>query len=168
MTPEFLKALCGVFVQGLRTEFPVTSKIIAAVPDHNPDYRPDPKAKTGIELAWHIAASDVWFIEAISSHNFKIAQPEQPADVKTGCEIAAWYDKAIAEGMPKIEAMTGEQLGTPLDFFGMYNFPAVFYLQFMNNHTIHHRGQLSSYLRPMGGKCPSIYGGSADEPMGIA
>ena len=35
----------------------------------------------------------------------------------------------------------------------------------MNNHSIHHRGQLSTYLRAMGGKCPSIYGGSADEPM---
>jgi uncharacterized damage-inducible protein DinB len=49
--------------------------------------------------------------------------------------------------------------------FGMFNLPAVMYLQFMLNHSIHHRGQLSSYLRPMGAKVPSIYGGSFDEPM---
>jgi uncharacterized damage-inducible protein DinB len=166
MTPDFLKALCGVFVKGLQSEFPITSKVLAAVPDQNTDYRPDAKSKTALELAWHIAATDIWFIHGIAGHNFQIAPPEMPAGVKTGAEISAWYDKAIVEEMPKIDAMTAEQLGTPVDFFGMANFPAVFYLQFMNNHTIHHRGQLSTYLRAMGGKCPSIYGGSADEPMG--
>ena len=47
----------------------------------------------------------------------------------------------------------------------MFNFPAVAYLNFMLSHTIHHRGQLAAWLRPMGGKVPSIYGGSADEPF---
>jgi uncharacterized damage-inducible protein DinB len=46
--------------------------------------------------------------------------------------------------------------------------PAVTYLGFMNSHSIHHRGQLSVYLRPMGAKVPSIYGGSADEPFQAA
>jgi uncharacterized damage-inducible protein DinB len=41
----------------------------------------------------------------------------------------------------------------------------VVYVAFMSNHSIHHRGQLSTYLRPMGSKVPSIYGGSADEPI---
>jgi uncharacterized damage-inducible protein DinB len=41
----------------------------------------------------------------------------------------------------------------------------VAYLGFLNNHMIHHRGQLSTYLRPMGAKVPSIYGGSYDEPF---
>jgi uncharacterized damage-inducible protein DinB len=41
----------------------------------------------------------------------------------------------------------------------------VMYLQFMLFHTIHHRGQLAAYLRPMGAKVPNIYGGSFDEPM---
>jgi len=41
----------------------------------------------------------------------------------------------------------------------------VFYLSFLNNHSIHHRGELATYLRPMGSKCPSIYGGSYDEPF---
>ena len=42
--------------------------------------------------------------------------------------------------------------------------PAVNYLLFALVHMVHHRGQLSAYLRPMGGKVPSIYGGSYDEP----
>jgi uncharacterized damage-inducible protein DinB len=47
----------------------------------------------------------------------------------------------------------------------LYNFPAVAYLSIMSRHSIHHRGQLAAYLRPMGGKVPNIYGGSADEPF---
>jgi uncharacterized damage-inducible protein DinB len=43
--------------------------------------------------------------------------------------------------------------------------PAAFYLQFLNNHSIHHRGELATYLRPMGSKVPQIYGGSYDEPF---
>jgi uncharacterized damage-inducible protein DinB len=47
----------------------------------------------------------------------------------------------------------------------VFNLPAVAYLGFLNNHSIHHRGQLAAYLRPMGSKVPNIYGGSFDEPM---
>lgn len=165
MTPEFLKALSGVFLQNLNAETPVTSKILSAVPNEHHDYKPDPKSKTAIELAWHIASVDVWFIDCIVGHSFQLPQREMPADVKTGKDIAAWFDKEIAAGVPKLADMSGDQLATTIDFYGMFNMPAAMYLQFMNNHSIHHRGQLSTYLRAMGGKCPSIYGGSADEPM---
>ena len=49
-----------------------------------------------------------------------------------------------------------------IDFRGMFQLPAVGFLQLASNHTIHHRGQLSMYLRPMGAKVPSIYGESYD------
>ncbi len=165
MTPEFIKALSGVFLQGLQSEFPVTSKVLASLPEGHQDYRPDPKSKTGMELAWHIASVDIWFIDCIVGHSFTLPQRDMPSDAKTGADLAAWYDKEIAAGVPRIAAMTAEQLATNVDFYGMFNMPAAMYLQFMNNHMIHHRGQLSTYLRAMGGKCPSIYGGSADEPM---
>ncbi|MBM3756134.1 MAG: hypothetical protein FJW38_19370 [Acidobacteria bacterium] len=61
--------------------------------------------------------------------------------------------------------MSGEALASERNFFGAFNFPAVVYLNWANIHSIHHRGQLSAYLRSMGGKVPSIYGGSADEPF---
>jgi len=60
--------------------------------------------------------------------------------------------------------MPPEQLANPVDFAGVFKMPAVFYLGFVNNHCVHHRGQLAGFLRPMGSKVPSIYGGSADEP----
>ena len=67
--------------------------------------------------------------------------------------------------MAKLKAMSGEQLAKSMPFFGIMNYPAVVYLQFLNNHMIHHRGQLSTYLRAMNAHVPSIYGGSADEPF---
>ncbi|HEY2115189.1 MAG TPA: DinB family protein, partial [Candidatus Angelobacter sp.] len=50
----------------------------------------------------------------------------------------------------------------PIDFRGMFQMPAVSFLTLSQNHSIHHRGQLSTYLRPMGAKVPSIYGESYD------
>ena len=58
-----------------------------------------------------------------------------------------------------------EQVATPVEFFGVFNLPAAMYLGFLSNHSIHHRGELTTYLRPMGSKVPSIYGGSYDEPF---
>ena len=49
-----------------------------------------------------------------------------------------------------------------IDFYGIRMMPAISFAQIGIIHTIHHRGQLSTYLRPMGGKVPSIYGESYD------
>jgi uncharacterized damage-inducible protein DinB len=56
-------------------------------------------------------------------------------------------------------------LAKVVEFFGVMNLPNVLYLGFWNSHSIHHRGQLSTYLRAMNAHVPSIYGGSADEPF---
>ena len=64
--------------------------------------------------------------------------------------------------LPRLRQMTSAQLTKSVDFRGMFQFPAVMFLQAMINHSIHHRGQLSVYLRPAGGKVPAIYGESYD------
>src|SRR5260370_32383543 len=74
----------------------------------------------------------------------------------------------MKRGIARIAQMTPEQLITPVEFFGVFNLPAAFYLAFLNNHSIHHRGEFATYLRPMGSKVPSIYGGSYDEPFRAA
>ncbi|MBM3793379.1 MAG: hypothetical protein FJW31_04785 [Acidobacteria bacterium] len=59
--------------------------------------------------------------------------------------------------------MTGEQASVIVDFMGVFQQPAVGFVTMAMNHSIHHRGQLSSYLRPMGAKVQAIYGMSADD-----
>jgi uncharacterized damage-inducible protein DinB len=80
-------------------------------------------------------------------------------------ELVDWYDANAKRAAARIGGLTAEQLMTPVNFMGAFNMPVVFYLGFLNNHSIHHRGQLATYLRPMGAKVPSIYGGSFDQPL---
>jgi uncharacterized damage-inducible protein DinB len=58
--------------------------------------------------------------------------------------------------------MTGDQLNTIIDLLGMMQAPGINFLAMALKHSVHHRGQLSTYIRPMGGKVPGIYGPSAD------
>jgi uncharacterized damage-inducible protein DinB len=164
LTPEFALGYRAMMLDGVVREAECTKKVIAAIPDAKSDYKPDPNARSAKELAWHLANSDIQFLDGIADLNFDSMQnPEHKP--QTSAEVVAWYGENIARGVARIQAMTPEQLMTPVAFFGMFNLPAVLYLSFLNNHSIHHRGQLAMYLRPMGSRVPSIYGGSFDEPF---
>jgi len=163
MSPEFALGYRAMMLDGVVREAEVTRKVIAAVPDAKADYRPDPNARTAKELAWHLANSDIQFLDGIADVKFSMESPEHKP--QTSAEIAAWYDANIKRGVARVQAMTPEQLLTPVNFYNVFNLPAVLYLGFLNNHSIHHRGELATYLRPMGSKVPSIYGGSYDEPF---
>jgi len=163
LSPEFAVGMRESILQGLERELEITKKVIAAIPEGQRNYQPDPKARTAWELAWHLASSDVQMTDEVADHKFEM-EPRFKEEPKTVAELVAWYDTHLRRAMARVRAMTPAQLCTPVDFLGAFNFPVVFYLTFVNNHSVHHRGQLAVYLRPMGSKVPSIYGGSADEP----
>jgi uncharacterized damage-inducible protein DinB len=160
---EFAVDYRDMMLQNLANEMATTKKVLAAVPDNKSDYRPDPKARTAKELAWHIASVDVQFLEEIADGKFNM-EPRFKDEPKTSAELAEWYEKNFNRAAERVRAMTPEQLVTVLNFYDAFHLPAFVFLSFLEKHSIHHRGQLSVYLRPMGAKCPSIYGGSADEP----
>ena len=163
LTPEFAKGYCAVTLDGILREAETTKRVIAAVPDAASSYKPDPNARTAKDLAWHLANTDVQFLNGIADLQFKMESPERKP--QTSAEVVAWYDENMKRGAARVAAMTPEQLLTPINFYNVFNLPAVLYLGFLNNHSIHHRGELATYLRPMGSKVPSIYGGSYDEPF---
>jgi uncharacterized damage-inducible protein DinB len=163
LSPEYAAAVRESMLEGLARELEITKRVLSAVPDAQRDYRPDPKARTAWELAWHLVSCDVQMTDEIADHKFQM-EPRFKEEPRNVAELVDWYDKNFNRAMNRVRAMTPEQLTTSVDFLGAFNFPAVFYLSFINNHSIHHRGQLAVYLRPMGSKVPSIYGGSADEP----
>lgn len=162
ITPDQAKFILGCVQPVLKTEHTVTKKVIEAIPSDKGDYRPDPASKTALELAWHIAASERRFLRAVIAGAFDFTPIPRPESVRNSAQIAAWFDEMFNENLPQIERLSGEQLANPMDFRGVMQLPAVNYLQVCLNHSIHHRGQLSTYLRPMGGKVPSIYGESYD------
>ncbi|HYL13525.1 MAG TPA: DinB family protein [Terriglobales bacterium] len=164
-TPEFVLSYREMILQSFANEVQVTKKVLAAIPDAKRDYRPDPHARTAWELAWHLAESDVDFLDGIADLKFSMEPVEKKDKPSTVAELVAWYENNVTRGMSRVRALTTQQLLTPVNFFGVFNLPTAFYLGFLNNHCIHHRGALATYLRPMGAKVPSIYGGSYDEPF---
>ncbi len=163
MTPEQGKLLCKVFADTIQNESETTKKVIRAIPEDKKDYKPEAKAKTAHELAWHIATAEVWFLDGVLAGQF--VMDEGPAAPPTIGGVLEWYETNHRDRVNKLNALAADKLVKPISLFGIMELPAVAYLNFLNLHSAHHRGQLSTYLRPMGSKVPSIYGGSADEPF---
>ena len=82
MTSDEAKVLLEHYLPSLTMEWETTKKILRALPADNMDYRPDPKARTATELAWHIVSSDIWFLEALTKDEFAMDEKNQPAEAK--------------------------------------------------------------------------------------
>ncbi|MFI5057879.1 MAG: DinB family protein [Candidatus Acidiferrales bacterium] len=160
---QAVSLLHNLYLGTLKNESRITKKIIEAVPANRCEYRPDPVSKSAIELAKHIAAADNRFLEGVVNGVFEASAGAIPDIVKTPAEIATWYEDRFAKNFEALTKLTGEQLVKIVDFRGMFQRPAVTFVVMGLHHTIHHRGQLSAYLRSMGAKVPSIYGESYDD-----
>ena len=148
------------YVNSLDFEFGTTKKVLAAVNDG--DWKPDPKSRCARELGWHIVASEIWFLNGIASQDF--TPVDEKANMPSTLEgIMAYYGAEYPKAIDRVKALPGDKLAAIVDFYGM-KMPNIGYLGFALVHSVHHRAQLSTYLRPLGGKCPDIYGGSADVP----
>ncbi len=161
-TPEFARTCAEVMLQGLENEAPVTRKVIAAVT--KPDFKLDPKSTAALDLAWHIVVSEFQFLDWIATGKMMEQETVEKMKPASIAGVIKWHEENLPKAIAKIRAMPSEKLAAPLNFANVFNYPAFIYLNFANNHNVHHRGQLSAYLRPMGSKVPQIYGGSADEP----
>ncbi len=154
--------LAATALPSLNAEHSVTKRVIAAIPAEKADYRPDNIVKSAIDLAWHIVASETRFLEAVASGAFDFSGGTRPDSIRTPADVVDWYSERFATDIDCLKQIAGDQLIKIIDFRGLFQFPAVVYVQLGLNHSIHHRGQLSMYLRPMGAKVPSIYGESHD------
>ena len=161
LTPDFIFAYRELILSTMVAESKTTRKVIASIPEVSKDYRPDRLARTARELAWHIVYEDVGFLNKIADVKIEMT-PEPPAPA-TLAEILRWHDANFPPALQRVRDLTPKQLLTPVPFFGFMTEPLFKYLILVNNHSVHHRGQLAAYIRPAGGKVPSIYGPSADE-----
>jgi uncharacterized damage-inducible protein DinB len=165
MTPEQAHFLLNeVYIPQIRNEQKTTSRIIGAVPADKLDYTPDPMSMTSWKLASHIASSEMFFMSGVANGAFDRANGAIPESVKTPADLVKWYDENHAKAVAKLAAMTPADMVKDITF-AIFTLPAINYTGLMLSHSVHHRGQLSAYLRPMGAKVPRIYGGSADEPI---
>jgi uncharacterized damage-inducible protein DinB len=140
-------------------ESKTTRKVLARIPEGS-DYRPDPKSRTAREIAWQIVCEEKMIIEALESGKAEWAPPPTPATMK---EVLDAYEKQSA-GMPqRWTALSAARWDGTLEFFGGRRPASPMAWSFLFD-VVHHRGQITTYLRPMGSTVPQIYGPSGDEP----
>jgi uncharacterized damage-inducible protein DinB len=160
MTEETAKGLLDYLLPQVRQEVATTRKVLAAMPSEHFDYKPSDRCMSGLELATHIAVAEAFFLRGIANGAFEW----KAIEFKTPAEVLAFYNETIPPLLDQVSQLPASKLAQDVTF-ASWTQPLVTYLSFATSHGIHHRGQLSAYLRPMGGKVPSIYGPSADEPQ---
>jgi uncharacterized damage-inducible protein DinB len=148
-----------------KNEIPAFLRVLKALPQDRLDYKPDPKSRSAAQLAWVLAAEEAALVTLIDKGEVEWKEEPPPASVD---EIVAVYERnsaAVNDRLAKLDAAAwGKKVrmlmgGQPVWEDTLQEFVWGFLFD-----AVHHRGQLSTYLRPMGGKVPSIYGPSADDP----
>ncbi len=149
-----------------------TRKMLERVPDEQLAFKPHEKSFSLLELASHVANLPTWIGITLNTAELDVDvdRPWEREQPTSRDEILAEFDKAAKEARPILEAATdgdfeatwtlrsGEQVWFTMPKSAVYR-------SFALNHLIHHRAQLSVYLRLLEVPVPGMYGPSADEPQ---
>jgi uncharacterized damage-inducible protein DinB len=143
-----------------------TRRMLERVPEDRLAWRPHEKSRTLGETAAHIAHLPGLFIATVGREGFDRFEYEVPAATVAG--IAATFDRNVAAGVEALKAQTDESLAGAWRYtYGervLFELPRAAVVRALGlNHLIHHRGQLSVYLRLLDVPLPSVYGPTADE-----
>jgi len=140
-------------------EATTTRNVLTRIPEGS-DYRPDPKSRTASEIAWQIVCEEKMIIEALEQGTAGWHPGPPPATSKEMVEV---YEQQSADIVRRLKALPAARWSGTLEFFGKQRPAAPMAWSFLFD-IVHHRGQITTYLRPMGSTVPQIYGPSGDEP----
>jgi uncharacterized damage-inducible protein DinB len=146
-----------------------TLRVLRAYPKDQSELRPHPKAKPARELAFMFVVEQGAMIKGLTG-GFDWSKPPQfPAAPDSLDAVIAAFEKVRGELVDIVRSVPEEKLlqGSvrfPTGPGQIGDIPTLQFLWMMLSDQIHHRGQLSVYLRMADGKVPSIYGPSLDEP----
>ena len=147
----------ALFNEVWENESKTTRNVIARIPEGS-TYRPDPKSRTASEIAWQIACEEKMLIEALETGKAEWNPPPAPATIKDLLDI---YEMQCADIVRRLKALPRARWDGSLEFFGSERPASPMAWSFLFD-IVHHRGQISTYLRPMGSTVPQIYGPSGD------
>ena len=155
------------FIEVWEREFPTTVNVLRAFPVDQGDFKPAEKCRTGRELAWIFAQGEAALEGALKGAlDFSTVTGAPPATME---EVVAEYEQrhaanvALAIGTSDAE-LAARTVNFPTGPGEMGEWTSQDFMWFILMDSIHHRGQMSIYLRLVDAKVPSIYGPSADEP----
>ena len=149
----------ALFTKFWTDEARTTAKVIGRIPEGS-EYRPDPKSRTAKEIAWQIYCEERMIIDALETSRVEWKPPEAPATMR---EILRAYEQQSGSIIQRWKALPAARWDGTLEFFGGQRPASPMAWSFLFD-IVHHRGQISTYLRPMGSTVPQIYGPSGDEP----
>lgn len=154
----------ALYLKFWEKEAKATRKVISRIPQERSDYRADPKARTARDIAWLMVREEIILADGLQKGVLEWVELPTPATVS---EIVDTYDRHHDEATKKLHALDASrwEQKVPFVFGGQELMKETGYENawgFLFD-QIHHRGQLSTYLRPMGSTVPAIYGPSADE-----
>jgi uncharacterized damage-inducible protein DinB len=152
------------FIKRWEAELPAFGKVLRAVPDTGFGYRPHEKSTAAGALAWQIADEQAQLSDLLETGVVSFAdRPKAPAKV---ADIVAAWDRATEKLRTALQSTSEKKWSESAKLkFGENDWSDTMENMFWGYlfDMVHHRGQLSAYLRPMGGKVPAIYGPSADD-----
>ncbi|MDQ3081522.1 MAG: DinB family protein [Gemmatimonadota bacterium] len=149
----------ALFTKFWANESKTTRNVLSRIPESS-DYRPDADSRTAKEIAWQIVCEEKMIIEAMENGKAEWAPPPMP---ETMSEVLAAYDQQSENMVRRWQELSAERWDGNLEFFGSDRPASPMAWSFLFD-IVHHRGQITTYLRPMGSKVPQIYGPSFDEP----
>jgi uncharacterized damage-inducible protein DinB len=155
----------------MEQEAQTTRKVLEQVPEDKLSWRPHPKSYSLGQLALHIASTPAGILAAAAPDTFERPNFTQ-AEPQTRKEILETFSQSLETAKTALRQMDDARLTSTWTLTKngkvMMSIPRIAFLRsILMNHTYHHRGQLSVYLRLLDVRVPSIYGPSADEdPFG--
>ena len=157
------------FAAELRNEAATTRKLLERVPEDRLNWKPHEKSMTLGRLAGHVAELPVMITSALTQDELDFATRKiEPFVPKSKAELLSTLDAKVAEALDLLVSQGDYQMGTKWRLRNadriFLELPRAAVIRTMGlNHMIHHRGQLSVYLRLLDVPLPSIYGPTADE-----
>ena len=153
------------FIKRFGDEKPVFLRVFAAVPGDQIGYKPHERSMSAGDLLWLLAFELKDACTVVENGEVHFQMPKAPSSKE---EIVAEYEKNAGHLQSCVSGLGDEAWDKPVRFLVEGNVaweaPLGEMLWGFLFDAIHHRGQLSTYIRPMGGKVPSIYGPSGDDP----
>ncbi len=151
------------YIDRRRAESPVFLRVLKELPADTADYKPHERSPTAQQLVWTLTFELQACLDVVTQNRAEWQSlPAPPL-----AEMVQLFEQRSNELIDRVSKMDEESWNRTAQFY--YNGKVVSeqpvgqFLWFILFDAIHHRGQLSAYLRPMGGKVPAIYGPSADE-----
>ena len=149
----------ALFTSFWKKEAETTQRVFERIPDGS-DYRPDPKSRTAREIAWQIVCEQAAILDALESGAMQWNPPDMP-DSMSG--VVEALEEQRSDLVRRLEALPSERWEGTVDLMGASRPAAGLAWSFFFD-IVPHRGQITTYLRPMGSTVPQVYGPSADEP----